>query len=63
MNSLQMPASDPRQPLLVAEGGVPYRASGERDPFAAWMDLMEVVESLCPRWPPRELSVGHTFRL
>ena len=25
---------------------------GERD-LADWVDLMEVVEALCPTWPPR----------
>ena len=31
------------------------RAAG-RDPIAAWMKLMEVVEILCPRWPTRPPS-------
>ena len=30
-----------------------YRLSELTDPFAAWLDLMETVEALCPQWPER----------
>lgn len=40
-------------PVLVSEGGVAYHPSRSNDPVAAWMDLMEAVEALCPRWPAR----------
>ncbi|MGH8121688.1 MAG: hypothetical protein ACREPT_02840 [Rudaea sp.] len=53
----------PFRPLLVAEGGVPYLRSTTVDPLDAWMDLMEAVEALCPRWPQREVSVGRIFLL
>lgn len=33
------------------------------DPFEAWLSLMEVVEALCPEWPPREIVEGGDFRL
>lgn len=45
-----------RPPVLVAEGGIASQASPHADPIAAWMDLMDVVEALCPRWPERKLS-------
>ena len=43
----------PREPLLVGEGGVACLAKPEGDPFVALAELMEVVEALCPTWPPR----------
>ena len=41
-------------PVLVREAGIAYRPALAADPVAAWMDLMEAVEVLCPRWPPRD---------
>jgi hypothetical protein len=43
-----------RPPILLREGGVPYRPSPSTDPIVEWMDLMEAVEALCPKWPLRE---------
>jgi hypothetical protein len=34
-----------------------------RHPIAAWLDLMDVVEALCPEWPPAEPTVGASYRL
>lgn len=39
---------------IVAEGGVPYSPSADRDPFEALDDLMCVIEALAPVWPRRE---------
>ena len=51
------------EPILVKDGGVSARTT-PRDPIAAWMELMEVVEALCPRWPERpHVFRGSTFRL
>ena len=48
------PAPDPLlEPALVREAGVSYRPCPAADPFERWLDLMEVVEALCPRWPVR----------
>ena len=44
-------------PVLAAEGGVAFHASRHADPIAAWMELMEVVDALCPQWPTREPMV------
>ena len=60
MNSLpkSVPA-DPDQPLF-ADAGIttdpqrPADAPSAEDQFAAFFDLMAVVEELCPVWPPRE---------
>ena len=38
---------------FVAEGGVPYSPTSNRDPFQALDELMCVVEALAPTWPPR----------
>ena len=43
-----------RPPILVRDGGVPYRPTPSADPMAEWMDLMEVVEALCPKWRVRD---------
>ncbi len=48
---------------LAADGGVAYAPTPAQDPFQAWMDLMEVVEALCPRWPVRPRLIGGDFRL
>ncbi len=51
-------------PVLVSEGGAAYRPLRSNDPIAAWMDLMEAVEALCPRWPTRPQRVEAAgFRL
>jgi hypothetical protein len=52
MNSSDSPKDFP----FVAEGGVPYTPDLSRDPFEALDDLMAVVEALCPKWPPREIT-------
>ena len=68
MNSSQTPntrAAERRVPApLVREGGVQYMPSGERDPILAWVELMEVIEALCTRWPERRHSLQRgSFRL
>lgn len=67
MNSLPTSTAKPEflpihQPLANA-GGVAYAPEMQRDPITAWMELMEVVEMLCPRWPDRALVVGKDYRL
>jgi hypothetical protein len=47
-------SNKPTDAPLVAEGGVPYTPSPNRDPLEALDDLMTVVEALCPTWPQRE---------
>lgn len=49
--------------LLVREAGEPYRPAPSRDPFEAWIALMEAVEALCPRWPAREHRMAGKFEL
>ncbi|WP_257385117.1 2'-5' RNA ligase family protein [Tahibacter caeni] len=41
---------------FAAEGGLPFRPSRPKDGLARFFELMEVVQVLSPRWPPRELS-------
>jgi hypothetical protein len=62
MNSLPALPTE-TQPLFVSEGGVEYRVSDAVDPFDAWVQLMEVVEALCPRWPERERRIDGVFLL
>lgn len=62
MNS--SPKSAEHETPLVAEGGIARVPSAAADPYLAWMDLMEAVEALCPRWPERPAStVATDFRL
>lgn len=64
MKSSQIPTvDDPPRVLFVREAGVPYRPSPARDPFEAWISLMEAVEALCPRWPARERRMTGEFKL
>jgi hypothetical protein len=60
MNSSSTPGSS--APLIVAEAGVAY-TPWHKDPICAWIDLMEVVEALCPRWPVREHGIQGVFLL
>ena len=53
---------DRREPLLVADAGVPYRAT-HVDPVAAWLELMDVVEALAPVLPPSPPLILHDARL
>ncbi|WP_149196512.1 hypothetical protein [Luteimonas suaedae] len=58
------PAPDPLpEPVLVREAGVPYRPGPAADPFERWLELMEVVEALCPQWPRRAPTIGRDYRL
>lgn len=67
MNSLAdnttRPAANAREPVLVAEAGVPYRAVPEGDGIDAWLDLMTVVEALCPVAPMPQLLILRDCRL
>ena len=56
------PAND-HAPLLVAEAGVSYRAVPEGDGIDAWLDLMAVVEALCPAAPVPQLLILRDCRL
>lgn len=41
----------------------PAPAAEPQDSIEAWLSLMEVVEALCPEWPPREIVASGVFRL
>jgi hypothetical protein len=56
-------SADERRILLVAEAGVPYQPGPLADPIAAWLDLMEAVEALCPKWPQQAAPRGRDYRL
>ena len=56
-------ADDSRRGFFVREAGIAYRPSPARDPFDAWISLMEAVEALCPRWPAREHRMTGDFKL
>ena len=60
MNSL--PKTNNSEPLIVAEAGVPY-VPEYSDPISTWIDLMDVVEALCPKWPERERKIEGIFLL
>lgn len=50
--------------LLVAEGGLQNTLPRSSDPIGDWIDLMEVLEALCPKWPaPEAPRVGWVYRL
>ena len=50
--------------ILVAEGGLQNTLQRSADPIADWIDLMETVEALCPKWPePEPPRVGWVYRL
>ena len=47
---------------FAADGGI-ERTFRNEDPVARWIELMEVVEALCPKWPPREHKIDGVFLL
>ena len=50
--------------ILVAEGGLQDILPRSSDPIADWIDLIEAVDALCPKWPEREPPrVGWVYRL
>jgi hypothetical protein len=49
--------SHPRD-IIAAEGGLTMPIVSDRDPYERLDDLMVVVESLCPRYPEREIFTG-----
>jgi hypothetical protein len=41
--------------VLVREAGVPFQLPlANSDPIVEWINLMEVVQMLCPVWPVRD---------
>lgn len=48
---------------LAACAGKPYAPERCGSPIDAWMELMEAVEALCPRWPERRVQSGGNYRL
>lgn len=66
MNSSMNPpperASSPAAPL-ASSGGVALELPCPDSPLDALLDLMEVVEALCPQWPQRSLVIGTDYRI
>lgn len=50
-------AVSPAPAPLTASAGV-RRRRVPADPIQSWIDLMELVEILSPRWPPRRRSAA-----
>jgi hypothetical protein len=48
---------------LVSSGGVAVALPCPDSPLDALLDLMEVVEALCPQWPQRPLVIGTDYRI
>ena len=55
-------ATFPQPVVGIAVARAPV-ADPPEDPLQAWLSLMEVVEALCPEWPPRATTSGVEFRL
>lgn len=49
------------QPLVG--GAVVSLPLPARSDLSDWVDLMEVVEALCPKWPVQEAKRNGTFKL
>jgi len=57
------PRSEQEVVVLVAEAGVEHVRACSDDPIEDWINLMEVVEALCPEWLQREPLIGGRFEL
>lgn len=62
MNSSPNPPAE-RDPPLASEAGLERIPGRVRDPLLRWIELMEVVEALCPRWPERRWRENGDFRI
>jgi hypothetical protein len=63
-NSADRRADASPEPILVRDGGASAHLQPAGDPVTAWIELMEVIEALCPRWPERTHVIhGAEFRL
>lgn len=58
-----MSADSAKQPLLAAEAGMAHAAEAPADSIQAWLELMTVVEALCPTWPDPAHTLVGDFRL
>jgi len=47
---------DAEQQPFANEGGLPFHVPPATDSLTRFFELMEVVQMLSPRWPPRELA-------
>jgi hypothetical protein len=63
MKSFPKPVSVDAKTLLLAEGGVANTPVLRRDPIEAFIELLEVIEILCPVWPPRNVRIASDYRL
>lgn len=53
-----------REPLLTLVADWPSVLPVPAHPIQAWIDLMDVVEALCPEWPERVMVLGaENYRL
>jgi len=57
-------ATTPPKPVPIAANAGFRRRRVPEEPLARWIELMELIEGLSPRWPPRmrTLATGD-FRL
>ena len=63
--------TSPKSPLKKAERDLQPLAGGEvmatslsaGSDLADWVDLMEIVEALCPKWPARTPEKYTVFKL
>jgi len=53
-----VPSTSTDLPPLAGEAGITRDPCVTQDPFAAFDDLMVVVEALCPTWPAREITTA-----
>lgn len=56
-------ADTPREAPLTEVSGWTSVLPVPRHPIEAWLDLMEVVEALCPAWPPAAPTRAGDYRL
>jgi hypothetical protein len=61
--STAIPEKPDTEAPLIASAGPSEAPVLLRDPFVAWIELMEVVEMLCPKWPERAPVAGGVYRL
>lgn len=59
----QQPAKVEHEPYPLVGPAIPKISLPGRSDLSDWLDLMEVVEALCPQWPARPAEKYGQFKL
>lgn len=62
-SSHTQPESDPTDLYPLVGPNVKHVMLPSKSDMSDWVDLMEVIEALCPKWPSQPTETHTVFRL